>query len=174
MQAIIRFLLRVTCVLAIVLIVGLASTHQAKANSVGRLGLSIPSVGIHSKITEFNIVGGTWGIDPWERRIGHLEGTAWADGNIALGGHSRMPNGKPGIFAGLNQVQVGDTIKLNDGFGERQYNVTEIKIVPDTDISVVFPTSNERLTLITCDVNSFDEATGYYLQRLVVVAERMP
>jgi LPXTG-site transpeptidase (sortase) family protein len=153
------------------LIVTFIYLSSVSANANNSITLSIPSVGIQASITEFPLQGDSWRIDPWENQIGHLEGTAWAGSNIALGGHSRLPDGSAGVFAALDDVRAGDTITLNDGYGERQYQVVEVKTVPETDISIVYPTTSERLTLITCDVQSYNADAGYYSERVVVVAE---
>jgi LPXTG-site transpeptidase (sortase) family protein len=101
-----------------------------------------------------------------------LQGTAWVDvpGNIALGGHSEYPDGTPGIFNGLYGVNIGDPIYLNVNGSQRRYIVTEKRSVRFDDLSVVYPTTSERLTLITCDIPSYDAGTSFYWERLVVVA----
>lgn len=137
-------------------------------NSSGGMALSIPTANIYSPITTFYLDGTTWAIDAWERYVGHLQGTAWIDqpGNIALGGHSKLPDGRPGIFAGLYGVKIGDPIFL----GDRRYIVSETLTVNYRDLRVIYPTPHERLTLITCDIPSFDSASNAYIDRLVVIA----
>ena len=43
-------------------------------------------------------------------------------------------------------------------------------VAPD-DMSVLYPTAEDRLTLITCD--SFDYLSFTYLERIVAIAERV-
>lgn len=139
------------------------------------VGASIymPTVNIASGVRVFPLTGPTWAIDPYEPLVGHFEGTAWLteDSNIVLGGHSELPNGAPGIFARLYNVRVGDPIIVQDGSGgQREFIVTEIRTVHYTDVSVVMPNGNTQLTLITCDIPSFDASTQLYDDRLVVIA----
>ena len=137
--------------------------------------ITISSIDISLQIKQFYLSGDSWAIDPWEKGIGHLEQTGWFDtgSNIVLAGHSVMPNGNAGVFAHLNEVSVGQEIVIFDGSADRHYQVTDIRIVPIDDVSVVMPTDHERLTLITCEVGSYDEVSQSYIQRLVVVADRV-
>jgi len=150
----------------------LPTPTQAARTVSNQPTLSIPVANIFSAITTFPLNGVSWAIDPWEQTVGYLQGTAWLDetGNIALGGHSSYPNGNPGIFAGLYNVNVGDVIILSEGRIERRYVVIDKRTVRYDDVSVVYPTTDNRLTLITCDLPSLDAATGTYLDRLVVIA----
>lgn len=135
--------------------------------------LMIPSVGMQVGITTFPLDGVSWAIDPWEASAGHLQGTAWVtgNGNMALGGHSLYPDGRAGAFNSLYNVSIGDEIFVQDGDFVRQYIVNDIRVVPYTDISVVYPTAHSRVTLITCDIPSFQAASGLYGERLVVIAD---
>lgn len=135
--------------------------------------LMIPSVGMQVGITTFPLDGVSWAIDPWEQLVGHLQGTAWVsgNGNIALGGHSVFPDGRAGIFNSLYNVSQGDEIIVQDGNVIKRYIVSDIRTVPYTDISVVYPTAHDRVTLITCDIPSFHAASGLYGDRLVVIAD---
>jgi LPXTG-site transpeptidase (sortase) family protein len=136
------------------------------------ISLSIPTVNIYAPIITFYLDGVSWAIDPWEHNIGHLQGTAWvsAPGNIALGGHSEYPDGTPGIFNGLYGVNVGDPVFLNVLGTQRRYVVTNKRTVQYNDLSVIYPTTSDQLTLITCDIPSYDAASNFYSERLVVVA----
>lgn len=156
----------------VLLVVSFAGFSSADARPYVRL--QIDAIGVSSSIITFPLWRDTWAIDPWEDNVGHLEATSWLDapGNIVLAGHSRLPNGNPGILANLNQVAVGAELRLSRGEEERRYVVNEVKIVSEYDIGVIMPTSDDRITLITCDVGSYDPATGLYSQRLVVVATR--
>lgn len=134
--------------------------------------LSLPTVNIYAGTTTFPLEGVSWAIDPWEQAVGHFQGTAWGNqsGNIVLGGHSEMPNGAPGIFSGLYGLSIGDPIILTIDGEDRHYNVIEIRTVRYDDLSVVYPSDSPQLTLITCDIPSYDSATNTYDERLVVIA----
>lgn len=135
--------------------------------------ISVPLANIASPITQFPLDGVSWAIDPWERNVGYLQGTAWfnQNGNTVLGGHSEYPDGQAGVFYALYNVSVGDVIIVTDNGAEFQYRVVEIRTVNYTDLSVVYPTDFSRLTLITCDVPSFSAIDNVYYDRLVVIAD---
>lgn len=138
--------------------------------------LRIPSVSMSVGVTTFFLDGTTWAIDPWEQLVGHFQGTSWVSGtgNVVLGGHSEYPNGAAGIFKALYAVRIGDEIFLSDGGMQRRYVVSNVFSVDYQDLSVVYPTAHNRLTLVTCDVPSYDPNANGYAQRLVVVAEEAP
>jgi LPXTG-site transpeptidase (sortase) family protein len=137
--------------------------------------LFIPSLNVVSTIIEFPLDGKGWTIDPWEGAVGHLQGTAWFGevGNIALGGHSTLPDQTPGVFYLLDHMTIGDTIIVQVGAQEQRYTVTSISSVTPDDLSVLYPTEGERLTLITCDTTSYDDQNEVYLRRTVVIAEQI-
>ena len=82
-------------------------------------------------------------------------------------------NGAPGTFYNLSQLAVGSEITLFDGSVNRLYSVVNIQSVNEYDLSVTLPTADERLTLITCDIGSYNPDTGEYANRLVVIAQRV-
>lgn len=134
--------------------------------------LTISAINVSSSIIEFPLTETSWAIQPWETAVGHLEGTTGLgqNGNVVLAGHSRMPDGKPGIFSGLHQLSEGNEIIVFDGTTEHRYVVSQVFTVQSRDVSVVFPTSNKQLTLITCDTDSYDKSRNRYNRRVVVVA----
>src|SRR5512145_959113 len=164
-------MMKLSNVLVVSLFIVAAVSVTVAADSVPTI--TIPALNISSPITEFPLAQKTWAIDAWETAVGHLEGTAgFADsGNIVLAGHSKMPNGKPGIFNRLGELVVGDTISVFDGITERVYRITNVLTVSAEDVSVVYPTSNTQLTLLTCDTNSYNSSSKRYDRRVVVVAE---
>jgi LPXTG-site transpeptidase (sortase) family protein len=138
--------------------------------------LIIPALGVDSALFEMPLVtrpqgGRIWYIDPWEPAVGHLQGTARPSesGNIVLGAHSEYPNGRPGIFAGLSRLNVGNTIILYANGVQREYRVVGKTTVSFDDLHVVYPTQTDRLTLLTC--TGYSPARGIYLNRLIIYAE---
>lgn len=154
-----------------------AQTQNQTEEAASGTRLSIPVAGINSAITQFPLDNaGSWAINPWERQVGHLQGTAWLgeSGNTVLGGHSRYPNGNPGVFLRLYDVRVGDYILVTEDGQERRYVVSAVRVVRYDDLTVLYPTPHSRLTLITCDVPSFNPIDNVYYERLVIVADRVP
>jgi len=83
-----------------------------------------------------------------ENYIGHIEETATYDGNIGLAGHNR--GHKNSFFARVNELELGDEIKYKTKFYERTYVVDNIKVIYETDWSLLESTEENRLSLITC------------------------
>jgi LPXTG-site transpeptidase (sortase) family protein len=165
--------LRFFLIILSVFVVNLLLAGSLDAGSRPRL--SIGAIGISRRVVEFPLTRDSWAIRPWEKNVGHLAGTAWFDqpGNIVLAGHSEMPNGAPGTFYYLNQLGIGSDITLFDGSVNRHYSVVDIRTVSEYDMSVTVPTPDDRLTLITCDIGSYDAATQTYASRLIVIAQRV-
>lgn len=132
-----------------------------------------PTAGIAGEIVETYLDGTSWDVSELGPNVGHLQGTAWlnAPGNIVLAGHVEMADGRAGIFAVLDRLQIGDPITLSQNGEERTYQVTQKFTTHPTDLSVMYPAENERLTLITC--SAYDFLQDAYLERFVVVAERV-
>lgn len=83
--------------------------------------------------------------------IGHIEETATYDGNIGLAGHNRGCENS--YFARINELEEGDIIKYKTKFYEKQYKVDNIKVILDTDWSLLENTTENKITLITCVAN---------------------
>lgn len=135
--------------------------------------LVVPAAGISAPIIQVFLDGSSWNVSQLGLNAGHLQGTAWleAPGNIALAGHVEMRDGRQGIFANLRNLQTGDTAILTMEGVERRYEIREIRHVAPDDLSVLYPTQGERLTLITCD--QFDFLQNVYRERIVAIAERV-
>jgi LPXTG-site transpeptidase (sortase) family protein len=149
-------------------------TVTAPTLASNRPTIKIPTLNLVSSIVNFPIQNDSWAIDPWEKRVGFLEETSWfaSPGNMVLAGHSVMPNGRGGIFAHIDRLSNGDRIYVSDGIQERTYVVSEVRVVNEYDMSVIYPMGDDRLTLITCEASSYDSATQAYGNRVVVIANR--
>jgi sortase A len=80
------------------------------------------------------------------RGVGRIIGTAPIDtaGNLGIAGH------RDGFFRGLKDIEVGDHIDLQTAGGEFVYAVSSIQIVDPDDVSVLDPTAENTITLVTC------------------------
>ncbi len=80
------------------------------------------------------------------RGVGWIEGTAMPgeEGNVGLAGH------RDGYFRGLKDLKLGDTIEVQSVGRTLRYRVTALKIVEPTDVSVLDPTDEPSVTLVTC------------------------
>ena len=77
---------------------------------------------------------------------GHIDGTALPNGR----GHSVLAGHRDRAFAFLGELARGDTLRLRTASGVRDYVVDGIRIVSATDVGVIEPTPEDRLTLLTC------------------------
>lgn len=97
----------------------------------------------------------------------HIEGTAepGSQGNAVIAGH------RDSFFRRLHSLRYGDEIYvMRDGHRFR-YVVRERKIVEPTDLAVLQPRGDARITLITCYPT---HAIGPAPKRLIVVAQLAP
>jgi sortase A len=98
--------------------------------------------------------------------IGHLPDTPlpWEPGNSALAGH------RDTFFRGLRGIRVGDDMRVLTAYGDFSYQVTRTLIVMPDDLSVLAPTPQATLTLVTCYPFSY---IGHAPKRCIVQAERV-
>jgi len=103
-------------------------------------------------------------VEDLKKGPGHYPDTALPGqlGNMVISGH-RTTYGAP--FYRLDELKVGDEITMFDANGPFVYKVTESKIVLPTEIGVIAPSSDARLTLTTCHPR-FSAA-----KRLIIVAQ---
>lgn len=97
----------------------------------------------------------------------HLTGSAQPGlpGNAVIAGH------RDSFFRRIHSLRYGDDIFVMRGSQRFHYVVRGRKIVEPTDVSVLRPTSDTELTLITCYPT---HAIGPAPQRLIVVAKLAP
>jgi sortase A len=102
--------------------------------------LRIPRIGLEVAVLE--------GTDDWtlNRAVGHIADTAapGADGNSGIAGH------RDGFFRGLKDVAPGDAVELETIHGTELYRVERTWIVDPENVSVLGPTSQRSVTLVTC------------------------
>jgi LPXTG-site transpeptidase (sortase) family protein len=142
--------------------------------TAGKAQIQIPAAGINSPIIEVYLDGVSWDVTELGTSVGHLEGTAWLSpqpGNIVLSGHVELRDGRKGVFARIGELGAGDIIILRNDNETRRYSVYDIRNVEPTDLTPVYPTTDDRLTLITCD--NFDFFQNSYQERTIVVAQRI-
>jgi sortase A len=100
------------------------------------------------------------------RAVGHIPSTTLPGqpGNAGLAGH------RDTFFRPLRDVMLDDVITLTTLRGEYRYRVVSTKVVAPTEVSVLLPTGNEALTLVTCHPFYF---VGSAPNRFIVRAERV-
>ena len=80
------------------------------------------------------------------RGAGRIKGTAkvGAPGNLGIAGH------RDGFFRALKDIEIGDSIEMLTHQGKTEFVVSSITIVDPTDVSVLAPTDDPTITLVTC------------------------
>jgi LPXTG-site transpeptidase (sortase) family protein len=96
--------------------------------------------------------------------IGHLLDTPlpWAQGNSVLAAH------RDTHFRPLRDIQHGDVVRLKTRKGVFEYSVKDTMIVAPTDVWVMAPSKERRLTLVTCYPFNY---VGSAPQRFIVRAD---
>jgi sortase A len=128
-----------------------------------------PDLGSGIAIIEAPSIGLRWvvvegvGVADLKKGPGHVPGTALPGdgGNMVISGH-RTTYGAP--FYRLDELADGAMIRLISARGTFEYAVTEQRIVAPTEVSVLAPTQDTRLTLTTCNPKFSAK------QRLIIVA----
>ncbi len=123
--------------------------------------IKIPKINL-----EKAVVQGT-GVSDLKKGPGHYQNTPLPGqpGNAAIAGH-RTTYGAP--FGDIGELNAGDEIDVTTRQGSFVYKVTEKKVVSPSDVSVLNPTKDNRLTLTTCHPK-YSAA-----QRLIVTAVLAP
>jgi|GEM_PF-1072602 len=152
------------------------SADPVEAHAI-HTSLSIPAINVDAPIgtaylRRFANGAVTWDMSPFRWQAAHLQGTSWfgQPGNVIIGGHSEVARGEADIFYHLNKVSIGNEIYVSDGDRELAYKIVDVINVSYRDISVLNARHSEQLTLITCDTNSYDANSDFYLRRIIVIA----
>jgi sortase A len=119
--------------------------------SIDKLNLKVP---IYNGTDEINL----------NRGAGRIKGTARIDkpGNLGIAAH------RDGFFRVLKDIELGDSIDMLTQQGKTEFVVSSITIVDPTDISVLAPTDDKSITLVTCYPFYF---VGHAPKRYIVKGE---
>ncbi|MFQ6014652.1 MAG: sortase [Anaerolineae bacterium] len=136
----------------------------------------IPRIGLDSKVVEAGIERWNgqlmWSVPDYA--VGHYLGTAdpGEKGNIVLAGHLDI---RGEVFRHLDKLRVGDEIRLYSADGAvHRYRVRGSEAVLPEEISVMFSTPDETVTLITCTGRLYFDTKmnrWAYTHRLIVTAK---
>jgi sortase A len=120
--------------------------------------IEIPKLDVNKAVVE------GVGVEDLKKGPGHYPGTPMPGhaGNAAIAGH-RTTYGAP--FNGLDELNPGDPILVTTPEGKFRYEVDHTDIVSPSEVSVLDSTTDNRLTLTTCNPK-FSAA-----QRLIVVSK---
>jgi sortase A len=133
------------------------NTQTKEDDVLGRL--DIPRIGVSVAVLQ-----GT-GSRTLRLGVGHIESTSfpWDSGNIGIAGH------RDTFFRPLRDIRKRDEIQLQTAEGLFRYQVDWIRVVTPDDVSVLAPSTESVLTLVTCYPFQF---LGAAPKRLIVRAHR--
>lgn len=77
--------------------------------------------------------------------VGHFENTPYLEGNVCLAAHNSNS-----YWANLHTLSTGDKIHYTCFLGTKEYEVSNISKISETDWSSLENTDTNTLTLITC------------------------
>ncbi len=137
--------------------------------------LSIPAIRLDTPVEQAGIVEDAQGEPAWETRpfvavhYGDLTSLLGKPGNAVIAGHV-VTVSEGNVFRFLYQLGPGDGVRVWDQLErEHDYQVAAVRLVAPTDTSVMLPTADETLTLITCG-GEFNPRTREFSERLIVTA----
>ena len=151
---------------------------RSAAARAGRPGvpvkLVIPSIGVDTEVKPAGLVPGPNGQPEWETlpfvAVNYtILGPVGAPGNPVVAGHV-VTLYEGNVFRNLYQVGLGDAIEVFTDDSHFTYQVDEIKLVEPDDVTVMEPTDDARLTLITCG-GTFNPRTRTFSERLIVIGK---
>jgi LPXTG-site transpeptidase (sortase) family protein len=136
--------------------------------------LVIPSIQVDTPVVELNAQPDDAGVLQWETVpfvAGHyrLTGPVGAPTNVVLSGHV-VTRGLGNVFRDLYRLRPGDPIVVYTDRGHFTYRVSRLRVVKPEAVDVLAPSTEPRLTLITC-AGEFDFRTRTFSERLVVVSD---
>ncbi|MDX2427606.1 MAG: class D sortase [Xanthomonadales bacterium] len=119
--------------------------------SISKLDLKVP---VYNGTDEINL----------NRGAGRIKGTAkiGSTGNLGIAAH------RDGFFRVLKDIELGDSIEMLTHQGKTEFVVSSITIVDPTDVSVLAPTEDTTITLVTCYPFYF---VGHAPKRYIVKGE---
>ena len=135
--------------------------------------LAIAAIGVSAEVVGIGLESATN-----ELQVPDIEHVGWYElganpgdaGSAVLVGHVDG-DGQEGVFFRLGELVPGDLITVNDPTGAHDFRVTGREQVakPALSAELFSRAGPPRLVLITCG-GAFDEASGHYLDNVVVVA----
>lgn len=138
--------------------------------------LVIDSIHLDTAVTQGGIVQDSNGNPIWETvpfiavHYGDLTSLLGKPGNAVISGHV-VTISEGNVFRLLYKVELDDQIHVWDQLDrEHDYQVVDVKLVAPDDVSVMAPTPDETLTLITCG-GTFDPRRREFSDRLIVTAK---
>jgi sortase A len=147
----------------------LGETGGVDTSAVNRI--IIPVLAVDKIVKYIPYDGHTWKIAGLQQEVAWLGETSWPGlgSNTALAAHVTLQTGSDGPFRYLSDLRFGDVVLVETENNRYQYVVKEAEVVEPTDLSILEPSSDSTLTLITC--TEWDAETGFYVKRYIIRAD---
>lgn len=131
----------------------------------------IPILNLDTIVKYVPYDGYSWAISGLRQEVAWMGDTSWPGlgSNTGLAGHVTVAGMGDGPFRHLDELPVGELVLLYTEKNIYTYQVRESKITTDGDMTVVDPSADPQISLITCI--DWDEESHTYLNRLVVIAD---
>jgi LPXTG-site transpeptidase (sortase) family protein len=131
----------------------------------------IPALLLDTVVKYVPYDGYSWMISGLRQEIAWMGNTSWPGlgSNTGLAGHVTVAGMGDGPFRHLEELSTGEVVILYTEKNIYTYQVRESVVTDDGDMSVILPTNNPQISLITCV--DWDNALRTYLNRLVVIAD---
>lgn len=144
---------------------------EAKPDTSAVVRIVIPAMMLDTVVKYVPYDGFSWLISGLRHEIAWMGNTSWPGlgSNTALAGHVTVAGIGDGPFRHLEDLESGELVLLYTEENVYSYQVRQRLVTDDEDMSVVKPTNNPQISLITCV--DWDDETHSYLNRLVVIAD---
>ncbi len=131
----------------------------------------IPAMLLDTVVKYVPFDGDTWLITGLRQEIAWMGETSWPGlgGNTGLAGHVTVAGMGDGPFRHLDELPAGELVVLYTERNIYTYQVREKRVTGAEDMSVVLPTNNPQISLITCI--DWDDGAKTYINRLIVIAD---
>lgn len=87
-------------------------------------------------------------LETLDKGVGHMDSSPYFNGNVCLAAHNTKE-----LWGNLHELQNGDKIIYTSFLGTKEYEVTNIIEIDETDWSLLQDTEENKITLITCIKN---------------------
>lgn len=143
------------------------------------VAIRIPKAGVDASVERLDIVGGVMPnpSGPWVVSWYHDLATLGRRDNVVMAGHVDYWDVGPAVFWNLSQLVPGDRIDVisekDDSFSyavEWMQNYVVAEMAQEDFDEMLGDAGGEALTLITCAIGTWDEATQEYRERTVLRA----
>lgn len=88
-------------------------------------------------------------LDTLSKGVGHFDNSPYLEGNVCLAAHNYR-----NYWGKLNTLDTGDTIAYTSFLGSKEYVVSSVNTIEETDFTLLEDSKDNRLTLITCILNN--------------------